>query len=170
MIKRGPYLKKRVTTKIRLVDGVPHKDCSVCLEVKPLTEFYTVRKNKPQAACKVCLFAYERIRHATWYNAKHREICDSYRDNLKREVYQAYGNSCACCGETHEEFLQIDHVNGGGRKHRKEIGSGNLNLWLKRRGFPKDGFRLLCSNCNHSMGVHGYCPHERERTNKICAD
>jgi hypothetical protein len=42
--------------------------------------------------------------------------------------------------------------------------------FLKREGFPKEGYRFLCSNCNHSLGIHGYCPHRRERENQLCAD
>lgn len=69
---------------------------------------------------------------------------------------------CSCCGENHLEFLSIDHINGGGNRHRKEIGgSGNsLFLWLIKNGFP-DGYRVLCYNCNCSLGYYKYCPHSR---------
>lgn len=65
--------------------------------------------------------------------------------------------SCACCGEDKYEFLALDHIQGGGNKQRKDIG-GNLVRWLKRNNFPT-GYRVLCHNCNHSMGARGYCPH-----------
>jgi hypothetical protein len=68
---------------------------------------------------------------------------------------------CACCGERHIEFLCVDHVNGGGNRHRKEIGGGSRTfLWLIRQGFPA-GFRVLCHNCNSAIGHYGYCPHSR---------
>ena len=75
----------------------------------------------------------------------------------------AYGHRCACCGEAEAEFLAVDHVNGRGNKHLKELnvtGRG-FYLWLKRQGFPRDGFRLLCHNCNSARAHYGYCPHER---------
>lgn len=31
--------------------------------------------------------------------------------------------------------------------------------WLKKMGFPKDAFRLLCFNCNMGRRL-GPCPHE----------
>lgn len=72
-----------------------------------------------------------------------------------------YGGECACCGEETIEFLEIDHIQGGGKKHRRSIG-GNIWAWMRRNGYP-DGFRVLCSNCNFSIGRFGYCPHEREK-------
>jgi predicted HNH restriction endonuclease len=30
---------------------------------------------------------------------------------------------------------------------------------LKRQGFPKDEFQLLCSNCNQAKHRYGQCPH-----------
>ena len=73
-----------------------------------------------------------------------------------------YGNKCTCCGEERTEFLSIDHVNGDGAAHRKKLSGKLIYLWLIRNGFPKDGFRILCHNCNCARGFYGYCPHERE--------
>lgn len=81
---------------------------------------------------------------------------------LKAEVFAAYGGPvCACCKERRVEFLSIDHINGakGKRGDRRRNGS-NLYRWLRRRGFPK-GFRILCMNCNFSIGHFGYCPHKK---------
>ncbi len=62
------------------------------------------------------------------------------------------------------EFLSVDHINGGGRKHREKLGGGTaFFLWLKEKGFPKDEYRLLCMNCNWARGRYGYCPHEKEK-------
>lgn len=72
---------------------------------------------------------------------------------------EAYGHECECCGERSAEFLAMDHVYGGGNKHRKTIGCANIYLWLKRHNCPKDSFRILCANCNTSLGHYGYCPH-----------
>lgn len=70
--------------------------------------------------------------------------------------------SCACCGENRYEFLAIDHMNGGGKEHRRVNKITNLAEWLIRNNFP-DGFRVLCHNCNMSLGFYGYCPHQTER-------
>jgi len=47
----------------------------------------------------------------------------------RQAVFQAYGDSCACCGEREPKFLGIDHTNGGGNTHRREVGRGNVYWW-----------------------------------------
>lgn len=68
--------------------------------------------------------------------------------------------SCECCNEQRYEFLTIDHINGGGGKHRKELGDRGQSVyaWIISNNFP-EGFRVLCMNCNFSNGIYGYCPH-----------
>jgi hypothetical protein len=83
---------------------------------------------------------------------------------LRLEIIAAYGQRCECCGEAEPRFLTIDHIRGNGQEDKRNIGSGNkLYRSLKRRGFPRDGLRLLCYNCNCARGQFGVCPHE-ERT------
>ena len=63
------------------------------------------------------------------------------------EVFKAYGGpKCARCGETDQDVLQIDHIDGGGNQHRKKIGEP-LIRWLHKQGFPS-GYQVLCANCN----------------------
>jgi len=70
------------------------------------------------------------------------EVCRSYKRRYSRkvreEVYAAYGGfKCVCCGETEPRFLQLDHINDDGAKHRKEVGTGSaFYSWLKKNGFP----------------------------------
>lgn len=76
---------------------------------------------------------------------------------------------CACCGEQHIEFLTLDHVNGGGGAHRRELGirgSTELYQWVVRNKFPA-GFRVLCMNCNSAIGHFGYCPHRPEQKYRL---
>jgi len=81
---------------------------------------------------------------------------------LRRErIISKYGGACVCCDETRREFLAIDHVNGGGAEHRREV-NGQVYAWLEKNGYPA-GFRILCHNCNMSRGIYGFCPHETER-------
>lgn len=106
-----------------------------------------------------------RAKRHVWYLA-HKDRWNEYakRTNagLRTEVLDHYGRACECCGDAHEEFLCIDHVNGGGNEHRRRIGPSNFYRWLKRNGWPI-GFRVLCHNCNMSLGLRGYCPHELEK-------
>jgi len=85
-----------------------------------------------------------------------------FRRRLKQQVIDAYGGSCACCGETVFEFMTIDHTLGDGAEHRREIKGVGASFRVYRdliqRGFP-EGYQILCVNCNVSRGRYGYCPH-----------
>lgn len=95
------------------------------------------------------------------YLAKSRAYSKRKSKELKQTIVNEYGSKCVCCGEKHVEFLTIDHIDGSGGKHRKEVGSGiKFYRWLVKQNFPKDNYRLLCFNCNCSIGHSGYCPHD----------
>ena len=75
---------------------------------------------------------------------------------LKLEMIDAYGGCCQICGESHPAFLTIDHINGNGKEHRLVtgiIGGSRFYYWLRRRGWPRDDYRLLCHNCNWRDGL-----------------
>ena len=102
-------------------------------------------------------------RNAEW-KLKQCENTKASNARRKKACFAHYGNKCACCGESRIEFLSIDHINGGGTKFRQQNkGMAGVRMygWLIKNDYP-DGYRLLCHNCNQSMGYHGYCPHQRE--------
>ena len=73
-----------------------------------------------------------------------------YKQRVKRLVLDHYGGKCECCGEDSLDILTIDHINGGGKHHRREIGvktSIGFYRWLRENDFPP-GFRVLCFNHN----------------------
>ena len=115
-----------------------------------------------------------RIRgQAVRYYRRNRSVILTKRQQadrrLKAEIIAAYGGKCECCGEAHHEFLTIDHVNGDGAAHRRALGGKGRKLYaaIKAEGFPKDRYRLLCLNCNISLGFYGYCPHHPERRSTV---
>ena len=81
----------------------------------------------------------------------------------KLGVIDAYGGKCVCCGEDAYEFMTIDHKHNDGYVDRKWGRGTNLYKFLRRLGYPKDRFQLLCWNCNCAKGKYGYCPHEVEQ-------
>ena len=84
----------------------------------------------------------------------------AHNQNLKNEMIEAYGGVCTCCGETASIFLTIDHIDGSGAKDRANgLRGANLYRKLRREGWPKDNYRILCFNCNIAVGVLGSCPH-----------
>jgi len=98
------------------------------------------------------------------YREDHKEYYRKYGREFHRRLriksFSHYGNRCLCCGETRYEFLVIDHINGGGNRHRKEIGKGGeIYYWLKKNNYP-EGFQVLCHNCNMAKGAYGECPHK----------
>jgi hypothetical protein len=93
--------------------------------------------------------------------------------NRKMLVLRHYSDGgdpeCSCCGELNPVFLAIDHTDGDGNKHRRELGLKGgyaFYLWLIHEGFP-EGYRVLCHNCNMAMATLGYCPHNGPGAEKM---
>ncbi len=85
-----------------------------------------------------------------------------YDIKCKKLVFEHYGKECACCGENIQQFLTIDHIEGGGETHRKLIGR-KINRWLVTNNFP-EGFQTLCFNCNWGKHINGgVCPHNTSK-------
>ena len=84
------------------------------------------------------------------------------------QYYSADIPFCACCGEKEIKFLSLDHINGGGTKHRQQLqknrikpaGGSVVYGWIIKNNFP-EGYQILCHNCNQAKGFYGVCPHKR---------
>lgn len=147
----------RKSKSIIEIGGIPHQECCKCKKQLPVTNFgkCSSAPNGINWACKTCL----RPITAKATRQRHQVI--------RRQVLSHYSNgtmTCACCGEGSIEFLAIDHINGGGNQHRREIGGHRafqILAWLVKNKYP-EGFRVLCHNCNLAKGFYGYCPHEKE--------
>ena len=97
---------------------------------------------------------------------KNKTVFLENRKKLFRErrelIVKSYGGKCVCCGESNFEFLALDHVNGGGRQDRIKNGPVNQEYYqIIKKNYPKK-YRLLCHNCNQSLGYYKYCPHNKE--------
>lgn len=88
----------------------------------------------------------------TFSSPKQLEQRRKQRIRLKIEVLTHYcGGLPKCkCGYEDIRALSIDHTNGGGGRHRKELkeiyGHTKIYQWLKNNGYPL-GFQVLCMNC-----------------------
>jgi hypothetical protein len=135
--------------------------CKFCTKNYPFTnDFFPARKHSLWGLSTKC-------RSCT--NRRARSYNKPERSKLRIAVLTHYSLkgylSCSCsgCSEKHAEFLTLDHVDGGGREERKKYPGSTLFRRLRRLGFPS-GYRTLCWNCNSSLGVYGYCPHEAEKS------
>ena len=126
--------------------------CAECGDVLSVENAYA-RKDLPGALlsyCKVCI----------------GKRNTAYRYRVRAEMIAAYGGRCVCCGETEPKFLAIDHINNNGAEDRRNLGilgGHQMVAHLKKLGYPKDEYQLLCHNCNCAKGWYGACPHTEER-------
>ncbi len=76
-----------------------------------------------------------------------------FRDKLRLDMVEAYGGKCLHCGEADPIVLTLDHINDDPDPEYEWCGKssrGGYNLYrrLRKEGWPKDRFQLLCFNCN----------------------
>lgn len=147
------------------------KKCHKCKEELP-EECFSKNKSKADGLgteCKVCRKKYMDtyyIQNHSVINNQNKKRGKMRHKDARRKVLEHYSNGtmkCACpgCNEDKEEFLTINHINGGGNKDRKTFkGARTFYEYLVKNNYPPD-LNVLCYNCNCSKGFFGYCPHER---------
>lgn len=139
--------------------------CSVCKIEKPISEFNRKESRLGGYAprCKKCTKKYLE----KWLNENpaqiqnRRKSSKNCRLKIRQIVLDHYGNRCSCpkCPETNPLFLSIEHLNGHGKKHRKERGDYGVYRDIIDSGFPSN-ITLLCFNCNFAKYHNGgICPH-----------
>src|SRR5438874_12602197 len=94
------------------------RPCVKCGRSSPDVIFSIRKHGGRESWCRACKYAY--------LSAK------KYRTKWKPTVILYYGEgeakcSCPGCSVTEIEFLTIDHINGGGRQHRKEVNASGDN-------------------------------------------
>lgn len=148
---------------------VSEKVCPRCPEngVQPASAFSpnAARDDGLQSYCKPCTREY-RLAYGAANREKERGWGRTFRERLRRGMFDAYGHVCACCGEPEKVFLCLDHVGGVVPDDQrdasgKRLATDKILALLRRQGWP-DGYRVLCANCNLANAVLGYCPHQHE--------
>lgn len=140
--------------------------CNHCGVAQPIVEFRTKRTGRRNRTCNTCC---EKASASFMeFNGKHDNKYYKMRSarvqEVKREVIEHYGGCCACCGETDVRFLSLDHKNGDGAEHRKQLAraSGSrIWYWARNNGYPPI-FQVLCYNCNFAKGRKHQCPHQSD--------
>lgn len=129
--------------------------CFTCRQQSILrtTKLHAARKSK--GLCVICGNS-SRENRALCVN------CAGLKRKRRQRCVMMLGGKCECCGESKMEFLAIDHIQGGGSRHRKETNDpsgAKLVSRLLNGKEDKSKYRVLCHNCNLSLGFYGYCPH-----------
>ena len=125
------------------------KVCTDCGLPKPLKDFGRNRSSRDgvHGICSECSIIRSK----------------AFRQRQKLGILRAYSGAkveCACCREDEIAFLTVDHVGGGGNKHRRDenLHGTRFYNWLVKHNYPP-GFRVLCFNCNCAVAMYGQCPH-----------
>jgi len=95
----------------------------------------------------------------------------------KLTVINHYGGKCVHCGYDDIRALQIDHINGNGAEHRRQLSKKykakgksfagyTTYRWLIQNNFP-DGFQVLCANCNYIKHYEYYETNHQENIKKL---
>ena len=130
----------------------------------------TETKKRAKGLCQKCYHKqykhlhHERtLEHQRAYYRRHKESfiakISAKRRQMRLKMIEALGGQCVCCGEKSKEFLCLDHIKGGGRREYKKKARHQIWRAAMKEGLPRDRYRLLCWNCNSSLGLYGYCPH-----------
>ena len=135
------------------------------------------KKNKEHIAARSAIYRAENKERIAAYQSEHREMYRERknerqhrwreknqarfkveRKHLRSQFFEKYGRICACCGETDERCLTIDHVrNNGGEERKKMSGPAILKKAINNVDFTQ--YQILCWNCQiRKLYNGGVCP------------
>lgn len=113
----------------------------------------------------------KRNKWRTENNERYRESRRDSNRRLRQTLIDAYGGKCVCCGIDYAPYLELDHVNNDGNKHRAIHGDVR-SMWrdLRDKGFPPT-VQVLCANCHNAKTRSVPClPHVPEASESLAND
>jgi hypothetical protein len=95
-------------------------------------------------------------RHVEEIREKARRYYQNNRDKVKAshlkvrmKAIEVLGGKCARCGIEDFRVLQIDHVNGGGLRERRNLSPSRFYKKVIKSAKAGEGkYQVLCANCN----------------------
>lgn len=98
---------------------------------------------------------------ADYNRGKSKEYQRKIWAELRAEMFAAYGRACTCCGESHAEFLTLEHgdVRPVTKRNGRRAGPVRQYRQAKALGWPR-WMTVLCMNCNWSQRHGRLCPHK----------
>jgi hypothetical protein len=135
-------------------------------------QWWLLKNNFPEGIrvlchnCNFCIWANGQCIHKGPPNktgSSRYEYMRGLRLEVKHSLLKYYGGNtpkCVCCKQAQLEFLSLDHINGGGKKHQRDVGRGStFYRWIIDNNYPSI-FQVMCHNCNHAKGSNKTCPHK----------
>lgn len=125
--------------------------CASCKERSRGYQRKFLNRGKENNMCRLCAVRKpdEGLKSCTKCRTRIRDR----KKVVKKEVFAHYGGRCVFCMESDLRHLTIDHIDGNGAEHRREMQPGGrfcgdtIYSWLKRNDWPT-GYQILCWNCN----------------------
>jgi len=159
------------------------KTCNRCGVVLTDENWWASQRKRQWCVCKNCLHNQSKNnlikKYGKPFNPNYikenreriKKNSKEYKIKLKKEVINSYGGKCNCCGISDIKYLTVEHINGGGNKHKEKVGRGSsFYMWLKKNGYPPE-FTVLCYNCNCGKNFRKTCPHhEDEFMNEVMSE
>ena len=96
----------------------------------------------------------------------------AWNERKRTEMFAFFGDHCALCGNSERQHLTLDHVYGDGHRHRRMSPGtryGSIMSGIAKGTDSADRYRILCWNCNCSIGIRGWSPAEALQ-NLYCRD
>src|SRR3990167_2010786 len=130
------------------------KECCRCREIKLITEFSKRNRTSDglSSYCRECekienkklVDKYKTSNNET-FRANKAKASKKHSNKIKQTLFDVYGRKCACCGETTEEFLTLEHIKGqNGKKYKS-----GYEAWKEAiKEYKPDLYEVLCMNCN----------------------
>ncbi len=113
-----------------------------------------ITRNMPSYKKTQAKYSQRMIQGRTWKSVR----TSNRNQEIKKAIISHYSKgkqSCSKCGFADIRALTIDHIEGKGGVHRRQINTGNFYRWLIRNNLP-NGYQILCMNCQfikkHEMG------------------
>jgi len=69
-----------------------------------------------------------------------------YNQLYRQEIIKKLGGKCVRCGIDDIRVLQVDHINGGGNKEKRNFTNNQIRKMIMNDNGSK--YQLLCANCN----------------------
>ena len=117
---------------------------------------------RPHKGKGLCVRCWERLvrnktpRRKKWQNEyrvknieKIRKNNDKYNHNIRKTLIELLGGKCKKCGFKDIRALQVDHINGGGKKEiHKYSAKIRYKNYIESIKNKEEKYQLLCANCN----------------------